>query len=156
MGWVVSQPLTDQQEHFARLVGNGSKLAPAYREAYPSSLKWKDETVWSNASRLARNGKVKARIDELRADAIGPLAVDYQERLNTYADLALRAIEADDIGAAIRAQDSLTKVAGLFSADRANDRSPIDGLNAAQRDKIREKVDRVLARVSQDASSVDA
>lgn len=58
--------LTPQQEKFALEVASGRSQADAYRAAYPRSLKWKDETVWSEASRLMADRKVFARVKELR------------------------------------------------------------------------------------------
>lgn len=45
---------------------NGQNQSAAYREAYPSSRKWKDKTVWEHASRLFSDSKVKARVQEVR------------------------------------------------------------------------------------------
>lgn len=59
--------LTEKQEKFCNYYldcdGNASE---AYRMAYDAS-KMQPETIWSNASRMLANGKVAARIDELRA-----------------------------------------------------------------------------------------
>ena len=45
---------------------NDDKSA-AYRHAYPKSLKWKQETVNEKACRLFATDKVKARVEQLRA-----------------------------------------------------------------------------------------
>lgn len=58
--------LTGPQEKFALGVATGKTQADAYREAYPRSKKWKDETLWAEASRLMANHKVSARVKELR------------------------------------------------------------------------------------------
>lgn len=72
--------LTPRQEHFAQLVSSGEcSQADAYRLAYPTSLKWKAESVHEKASRLAADSKVKARIEPLRraaADKAGLHAAD--------------------------------------------------------------------------------
>ena len=41
----------------------------AYRSAYDCK-KWKDTSIWEHASRLACNGKVQARISELREELV--------------------------------------------------------------------------------------
>lgn len=64
----MSQKLTPQQEKFADLVARGAKQADAYREAFPKSLNWKPATIWSKASTLAADGKVQARIEEIREE----------------------------------------------------------------------------------------
>lgn len=57
--------LTPQREAFALGLASGLSQAEAYRAAYPRSLKWKDESVWQKASRLAADAKVRARVEEL-------------------------------------------------------------------------------------------
>ena len=56
--------LTAKQEKFAALLAQGCRQAAAYREAYEASG-MKDETVWQEASRLAHDPKVAARVREL-------------------------------------------------------------------------------------------
>lgn len=71
--------LTAKQESFAQewfATGNKSE---AYRRAYPSSLKWKENTVNNKASVLSRNDKVLARFEELAKAA--------QKRNDTTVDL---------------------------------------------------------------------
>ena len=58
--------LTPAQEQFAQLVASGKSQSEAYRTAYPKSQAWKDEAVWSQASRLMP--KVSARIEQIRAE----------------------------------------------------------------------------------------
>lgn len=61
--------LTAKQETFATGVASGLSQAEAYRQAFPSSRKWKDDSVWQRASKLAANAKVQSRIQELLAKA---------------------------------------------------------------------------------------
>lgn len=63
------KPLTPKQEAFATGVAAGLSQAEAYRQAFPNSLGWKDETVWKRASELAGNREVQGRIQELRDKA---------------------------------------------------------------------------------------
>lgn len=63
------KPLTPKQEAFATGVASGLSQAEAYRQAYPKAQAWKDETVWSKASTMAKDEKVQARIQELRGKA---------------------------------------------------------------------------------------
>lgn len=58
--------LTGHQEKFALGVACGKTQADAYREAYPRSKKWKDVTLWAEASRLMANHKVSTRVKELK------------------------------------------------------------------------------------------
>ena len=57
--------LTSKQEKFCQNIINGMSQVDAYRDAYPSSLKWKDNSVYCKASLLKDNVKVVQRIDEL-------------------------------------------------------------------------------------------
>lgn len=63
------KPLTPKQEAFATGIAAGLSQADAYRQAYPKSQAWKDETVWSKASAMAKHGEVQARIQALRDKA---------------------------------------------------------------------------------------
>lgn len=70
--------LTAQQEAFAAGVAQGLSQAEAYRRAYPASTKWRDNTVWSRASELAADSKVRGRVQELlqKAAAANEVTVD--------------------------------------------------------------------------------
>lgn len=57
--------LTDKQEAFVQELVKGKSQREAYRIAYPSSIKWKDEIVDQAACRLLKNGKVLARYNEI-------------------------------------------------------------------------------------------
>jgi hypothetical protein len=59
-----------------------------------------------------------------------------EERIQTYSELARLAVQKGDIGTAVRAQDSITKIAGLFSEDRRNARDPIAELPRELRDQL--------------------
>lgn len=57
--------ITGPQETFAAGIAQGLSKAEAYRKAYPRAMKWKDEAVWAEASKLAANPKVSLRVQEL-------------------------------------------------------------------------------------------
>ena len=57
--------LTAKQEAFAQAIASGLTQADAYRSAY-SAAKQNDTTLWANASRMAANTLVVARVAELR------------------------------------------------------------------------------------------
>lgn len=58
--------LTSKQEKFAQEVASGKSQADAYRAAF-NCAKSKPETVQAHASRLMADGKVSARVSELKA-----------------------------------------------------------------------------------------
>ena len=57
--------LTQKQEAFVKALIAGKSQRQAYREAYPSSLTWKNESVDNKASKLFADAKIKARYNEL-------------------------------------------------------------------------------------------
>ena len=59
--------LTVAREKFVAAIIEGKSQRQAYYEAYPRSRNWKPENVDSKASTLAKDAKVSARINELRA-----------------------------------------------------------------------------------------
>jgi phage terminase small subunit len=61
----MTDTLNAKNEAFAVGIASGLSQADAYRQAFPQSVRWKDKTVHEKASRLAADGKVKARIQEL-------------------------------------------------------------------------------------------
>jgi phage terminase small subunit len=117
--------LTAQQEAFAQALASGESQAEAYRIAYPRSVNWKDQTVWSNASRLASASKVKARVAEIRQPILDELEVSYSGQVQIYRRLAAAAEKVGDVAAARACHDSITKMAGLFAAERKNEQPPL-------------------------------
>ena len=57
--------LTTKQEIFVQQLVAGQSQRQAYRKAYPSAKKWKDNVVDSKASELLKNGEVTVRYREL-------------------------------------------------------------------------------------------
>jgi predicted secreted protein len=58
--------LTEKQEAFAKGIMDGMTYTAAYRAAYVTD-DMNDQTVWRKACELAADGKVTARLHELRA-----------------------------------------------------------------------------------------
>lgn len=80
--------LTPMQEKFATGLAKGLSQAEAYRKAYPASKKWKDESVWTMASKLAADTKVCSRVAELTDRAAKANQVSVDRVLKEYARLA--------------------------------------------------------------------
>jgi hypothetical protein len=59
--------LTAKMEHFAQLLFQGYSQSTSYKLAYPAQARQRLGTLYPNASRLAADSKVKARLAELRA-----------------------------------------------------------------------------------------
>ena len=148
--------LTPKQEAFAQGLARGETQSEAYRQAYPSSLKWQAKSVHEKASELANSAKITARVAELRAPVEAEIrtaaSIDADHRVRRYTELGKKAEDAGDIATAIRAEDSITRVAGLFTAERQNNRSPIEDLDAAQRDALRRVIEAALEDAERDAA----
>lgn len=104
--------LTPKQEDFAQQIVKGSTQADAYRTAYSASS-MKDETIWSNASRLIDNSKVKARIKELRKPAVDKVNLTLESHLTDLLKLRNMAAKDEKWSAAIQAETVRGKAAGL-------------------------------------------
>jgi hypothetical protein len=63
---MVDVKLTAKQEAFAQAIADGMGQADAYRMAYDAEG-MKDSTVYPKASRMMNEGKIRARIDELKS-----------------------------------------------------------------------------------------
>lgn len=88
--------LTVRQEKFAQKYVECGNASEAYRYAYPSSAKWKDKTVWENASRLMANSKVSARVKELEEASKQASQVTREEILKLCADVIRGAMITDN------------------------------------------------------------
>ncbi len=88
--------LTVRQEKFTQKYVECGNASEAYRYAYPSSAKWKDKTVWENASRLMANSKVSARVKELEEASKQASQVTREEILKLCADVIRGAMITDN------------------------------------------------------------
>ena len=59
--------ITSRQDRFAENLNNGYNKSDAYRAAYNAS-EMSDKTIWEASSRLSKNPKVVARLDQLSAE----------------------------------------------------------------------------------------
>jgi len=120
-----SKPLTPKREAFAQgIVFDGLNQTDAYRQAGYSYENMKPETLWVKASELANDGKVSARIQELR-DAV-------QER------------------ALVTAADIMTELKGIGMGDLAQLVSwSKDGVEVKASDDLPPELTRLVAEVSQ-------
>ena len=83
--------LTAKQENFVQSIMDGMTQADAYRSAYDAD-RMADKTVHEKASRLMADGKIRARLKELRDKAMAPTIMSAQERL----EWLTRLIESDE------------------------------------------------------------
>lgn len=102
--------LTEKQEKFVQSVVLGEmNYSDAYRSAYDTS-RMSDKTVNEKACLLAGQGKIKARILELRKETITPKVMNAQRRKEKLTELA----DSDDPNVAMKAIDLLNKMDGEY------------------------------------------
>lgn len=103
--------LTAKQDKFAQCIAlEEMNQADAYRSAYDTS-RMTDKTIHEKASILANNDKVRARINELRSEAMTTKVMSAQRRREKLTDLAEN---AEDPNIAMKAIDLLNKMTGEY------------------------------------------
>ena len=110
----MSTHLPFDAEKFAQLVAIGKTQSAAYREAFPKSKKWKPETVWSAASRLAADSKVSARIDELREEMRQSANMTLQSHLEELERIKRVAHLSGEVAAMLKAEELRGKASGFY------------------------------------------
>lgn len=107
--------MTQKQSKFAECLAEGKSQSDAYRTAYATASNT-EQTVWSEASRLAKHPKVASRVDALRAEkevVRRTLVLDREEAI--LAQLEHEAFTAKTDSARIRALELLGRHAGMFT-----------------------------------------
>ena len=110
----MKETLTRQQENFVLEISQGERLSCAYRNSYKAS-RMLSKTVWEAASRLSKNPKVVARLDELKVEKE---AEEQMLRLS-YGDLVINELQSMASNSRsgrvrIKALELLGRIVGLF------------------------------------------
>ena len=107
--------LTSRQQIFAESIYRGISYSHTYRIAYKPT-RMSSKTIWEAASRLSKNPKVVARLEELRAEK------EAEERLLrlSYGDLVKNelqsmALNSKSARVRIKALELLGNTVGIFS-----------------------------------------
>ena len=106
--------LTQKQEKFCTEFVQCGNAAEAYRRSY-DARKMQDVSVWNASSRLMADSKICERIKELQDAAAKEAKVTLEGHLNKLAELRDMAIEDGQWNAAITAEVSRGKAAGLYT-----------------------------------------
>lgn len=106
--------LSPQREKFTQEYVLCGIAADAYRVAYPKSLKWQDNSVHVEASKLLSNTKVLLRVEELQAEAKKKYDVTVDSLAQEYADIIKEARDAGQFGPAISGTTKKGELFGLF------------------------------------------
>jgi phage terminase small subunit len=133
----MSEKLTPKQEKFAQGVASGLNQADAYRAAF-NPKRSKPETIHQEASRIAADRNVSARIKALTEKIVDEVraAVRYElEDAMRECDEALAvAKEGKNAAAMARCVELKAKLNGLMVEDRKNQRRPLEELTDDQLD----------------------
>ena len=111
--------LTTKQEIFVQQLVAGQSQRQAYRKAFPSSKKWKDSAVDSNASALLQNAKVLQRYRELLKQFSNMALWSRQQAFNEYEwlknqakeDIKLQGVRQANSNAFVNALEGMNKMA---------------------------------------------
>ena len=124
-----TRKLTPKQLHFARCIASGMSQTDAYKEAYNSS-NMKVQTIYEQASRLANDSMIAARVDSLvrlKEQAVVRSTVGLRSKVLTKLEGFMDTATVQD-GNRIRATELLGKSIGLFKDviedNRDNDKTP--------------------------------
>ena len=110
--------------------GNASE---AYRRAYDAD-KMKAETINKRSSELMQNGAITGRVEQLRAPVRDRAQITLESHLERLNHLSLMAEQAEQYSAAIKAEESRGKVAGLYveKIDHTTNGESINTISPAQ------------------------
>ena len=78
----------ERHEIFAQAIADGLHQIEAYKKAYPAAEKWKPNSVYSKASKLARDDKILARVEQLKAKLEKEFLWDSQKSVELLAEIA--------------------------------------------------------------------
>lgn len=106
--------LTAKQESFCIAYIETGNASEAYRRVY-SAEKMKPETVNRKAKDLMDNGKIAARLAEIRQPVVDAAQITLQSHLQRLAELSEAAEEQGQFSAAITAETNRGRVAGLYT-----------------------------------------
>lgn len=85
--------MTPKREKYCQARARGLSQRQAYREAYPASVEWADETADKRASELEKKGEVLGRLEELRSESAKRAVISKAKLLNRLDSLADKASE---------------------------------------------------------------
>ena len=104
--------LTEKQEKFCLVYVETGNASEAYRQAYDAE-NMKATTINRKAKEVMDNGKIQARLQELRAPAVEKALLTLEGHLDVMQWLRDQAVQMGNINAAITAEMGRAKAAGL-------------------------------------------
>lgn len=116
--------LTAKQEAFCVAYLKCGNASDAYRQSYDASG-MKAETIHRKAKDLLDNGKIAARLQELRAPAVTEAQMTLEAHLNALAAIRDAAVLVGQYGPAVAAERSRGQSAGFYQ-NRSRDAEPLN------------------------------
>lgn len=126
-----------RHEKFAQGIASGLSQRKAYRAAFPNANNWKDETVDSKASTLAKNEKVLERLRELAEKTTTKAVMSIQERKEWLTQVVKN--DEEELKDRLRAVDTLNKMDGAYIENinvNGQINNPMQGLTTEELRKI--------------------
>lgn len=127
--------LTHKQQKFVEGLLEGMTASDAYRQAY-NAENMADNTIWCQASLLRSDPKVAKWLEAAKQAGFNKVVVTKETHLQSLKRLQEIALEQGDTKAALRAEELMGKVNGLY-VDRFRDETPV----------TEEEIDRQLAEL---------
>lgn len=131
-----------RHERFAQELAQGISQRRAYRAAFPRSEKWKDETVDSKASALAKSDKVSARVKELQEASASKAIKTARERKEWLSEVMDS--ENEEMQHRLKACDMLNRMDGSYTENLqvgGEINNPMAGLTTAELRKLAKEAD---------------
>lgn len=121
---VAGKGLTPKQESFCLAYLHLGNASEAYREAYDANA-CKPATINRKAKELLDNGKIAARLTELRAPTLRRALYDYDQAMTEANEALDLARKMENPSAMVAAATLRAKLSGLMVEDRKNQRVPL-------------------------------
>lgn len=107
--------LTNKQEAFAQAIVSGLNQSDAYRAAFDVRENTKLTSINVNASKMMSDANVMQRVAELRAPIVEAVGITLKGHLEDLLMLRDKALEANQINAAISAEVARGKAGGVWA-----------------------------------------
>ena len=126
-----------KHEKFVQGLISGLSQRKAYREAFPASRKWKDNTVDSRASELAKNSEILGRLKELQQRSASEAVMSATKRKEWLTDLIND--DGEETKDRLKALDILNKMDGEYTEKvqlNGSVNNPFEGLTTEELKKL--------------------
>ena len=126
-----------KQEKFVQGLASGLSQRVAYREAFPTSKNWKNNTVDARACELAKDSKVIVRLKELQQLSTSKAIMTATQRKEWLTDLIKD--EDEETKDRLKALDILNKMDGEYTEKvelKGKVNNPFEGLTTEELKKL--------------------